>query len=176
MSKPAAKRYAKALFSITEENKTTDAVFKDMQLVVSTLSANKSLKSVMLSPVIEESKKLEIVKAIFKSSSEQTLQLMKVLSTNGRIKLLGLVAQAFVEMVEIANHIQRAEVTTAVALDAKLEKEVQSKIKALTGNEADLTVHVDPELLGGFVLKINDLQFDASVATQLDKVKRELVN
>jgi len=176
MSKSAANRYAKALFSISEEKQSTQLIFEDMQFIVATMAAHKSLRTVLASPIIEAEKKLDVVQAVFKSLQDQSLKLMQVLTVNRRIQLLGLVAQSFVEIVELANNIQHADVTTAVALSLDQEKEIQAKINELTGAEAELSTHVNPDLLGGFVLNLKDLQYDASVATQLQKVKRELVN
>lgn len=176
MSKSAAKRYAKAIYSIAEENNNTKAIFEDMQLVASTLSENKNLKTVFSSPVISVEQKLNVAKEVFKQLNKSALQLIEVLASNGRIQLLGLVANAFIEQYEDAHQIQRAKVTSAVQLDAKLEKEIQDKIKGLTGAEAELDMQVDENLLGGFVLRIKDMQFDASVINQLHRVKRQLVN
>jgi F-type H+-transporting ATPase subunit delta len=176
MSKSAAKRYAKAIYNIAEEDKSTEALCKDMQLIASTLGANKNLRTVLNSPVISVDQKLKITQEVFKSLSKTSLQLFTVLASNKRIQILGLVANAYVERYEEANNIQRAEVTTAVALDAKLEQEIQHKIKQLTGTEAELTTNVDSNLIGGFLLRIKDMQLDATVATQLQRVKRELVN
>lgn len=176
MSKSAAKRYAKATYSIAEEENKTDAIFKDMQLVASTLAENKNLRTALQSPLISVEQKLNVTKEIFKQLDKTSLQLIEVLASNKRIQLIGFVADAFVEHYEIEHHIQHAEVITALQLDAKLEQEIQNKIKELTGAEAELHTEVDTDLIGGFVLRIKDMQFDASVATQLQRVKRELVN
>lgn len=176
MSKSAAKRYAKAIYSIAEDDKKTKDIFDDMLLVANTLAQNKVLRTALHSPVISVEQKLNVAKDVFKQLNKTSLQLIEVLATNGRIQLLGYVANAYVERYEEAHQIQHAEVTTAVKLDSGLEKEIQLKIKELTGAEADLNSVVDPEMLGGFVLRIKDMQFDASVLTQLQIIKRELVN
>lgn len=176
MSKSAAKRYAKAIYSIAEEENTTDAIFEDMQLVATTLAENKNLRTALHSPMITVEQKVNVAKQVFKQLNKTSLQLIDVLASNKRIQMLGFVADAYVAQYEVAHHIQHAEVTTATPLDAKLEQEIQDKIKDLTGAQAELKTELDTDLIGGFVLRIKDMQFDASVATQLQKVKRELVN
>lgn len=176
MSKAAAQRYAKAIYSLAEDSQNTNAIFEDMQLVKSTLASNKNLRLVLESPVISLSQKRNVATEVFKNVNLLSLQLIEVLATNKRIHLLGHVASAIINMHESFNGIQHAHVTTAVEIDAKFEKQIQDKIKTLTGSNAKLSKDINPSLLGGFVLRIKDLQFDASVISQLSRIKRELVN
>lgn len=176
MSKAAAQRYAKAIFSLAEEQKITKAVFDDMVLVHTTLADNKNLRTALESPVISNEQKLSVALEVFKNINPICLQLIKVLATNGRIQILQKVASAIIDRYELANGIQHAKVTTAVEIDAAFEKQIQEKIKSLTGANAKLDKEIDTALLGGFILRINDMQFDASVQSQLTRLKRELVN
>lgn len=176
MSKSAAQRYAKALYNIAEEEKILKKIFEDMQLIESTLAANKNLQLALGSPVISEEKKLSIAKEVFKKLHKNSINLIQVLAQNGRIEILNRVAKAFVLIYEKAHQIHRAHVVTAVKMDAQFEKQVQAKIKQLIGSEAELSSEVEPSIIGGFVLRIEDMQYDASVVSQLNKVRSELVN
>lgn len=176
MSKAAAQRYAKAIYSLAEEDEATDAIFEDMQLVSTTLADNKNLRAVLESPIISLQQKRNVAKEVFKGLHKYSLQLINVLANNKRISILGKVATAITQMHETSKGIQHAHVTTAIEIDSKFEKQIQDKIKSLTGLNAILDKEINSSLLGGFVLRINDLQYDASVRSQLNKIKRELVN
>jgi F-type H+-transporting ATPase subunit delta len=69
--------------------------------------------------------------------------------------------------------IQIAKVTTAIPLTTKLEAKVLAKVKELTGNHAEVQNTVDESILGGFILRVGDIQYNASIANKLNKLKRE---
>ncbi|MEM6514894.1 MAG: ATP synthase F1 subunit delta [Bacteroidota bacterium] len=173
MSERAAIRYAKALLSLTEENKTSLAVNKDMVLIAKTISENRELKQVLESPVVASSVKKNVVLDIFKSINAQSKSLFDTLIENNRISILGTVANQYIKLYDELKGVQVATVTTAVPLDSALEKKVMAKVKELTGKNAELKKIVDEDILGGFILRVGDTQYDASVANKLEKLKRE---
>ena len=84
------------------------------------------------------------------------------------------VAARYIDLYNQQRGIQVAHVTTAVELTEKLEKEVLSKVKELTGsNSVTIENKIDPSIIGGFVLRVGDLQYNASIANQLGSLKRE---
>lgn len=176
MSKPAAKRYAKAIYSLATEQQCISEVSKDMQLIKATLHESKPLRSVLSSPVITTEQKRNVAVSVFEQVQPLTLQAIELLCTNQRIAILSHVASQFMEYYNEAHQIQYARVISATALTPALEKSIQEKIKELVGSTAILTSEIDTSILGGFILRVNDLQYDASLANQLNKVKRELVN
>ena len=96
---------------------------------------------------------------------------------NKRANLLGDVAQSFITEYNKANKIEAATVTTAVALTPELETKVLAKVTALTGStNVTLTNVIDESIIGGFVLRVGDTQYNASIASQLGKLKREFSN
>jgi len=99
---------------------------------------------------------------------------MDMLLDNDRINILHIVARQYTMMYNAMNNIQHAKVTTAIPLDAELEAIIMAKVKELTGNDAILENVIDESIIGGFVLRVGDLQYDASVARNLDRLKRQL--
>jgi len=173
MSQRAAIRYAKALLSLSEEKNTSLVVNKDMVLITKTVSEHKDLKQALESPVVPSSDKKQVVSQVFESVHQQSKNLFDVLIENNRISILDEVARQYTRLYDELKGIQIATVTTAVPLDASLEKKVMAKLKELTGKEAELNKVVDEDILGGFILRVGDTQYDASVANKLDKLKRE---
>ena len=169
----AAIRYAKAVLSLASDLKSADAVNSDMKLIVTTIKDNKDLGEALQSPVISSSVKKSILLEVFKNSNKTTLSLIDTLISNNRIDILGDVALKYSQLLDESKGIELATVTTAVALTADLEKKVLAKAKELTGKNVEVKSIIDESILGGFILRIGDLQYNASVANQLNKLKRE---
>lgn len=168
----AAKRYAKALLALATQDNQIKEIASDMQLINTTLNQSRDLSVVLKSPVIKSSQKLSSLNAIFKDVNKYTAQLFKVLIDNKRIPLLHKVAEVFVQLVDEINHVVTAKVTTAVPMTDDIEKEIMAKIKAMTKSETvKLTKSVDEKLIGGFLLRIGDLEYDASIANKLNNLK-----
>lgn len=170
----AAKRYAKAILSLAKDKNAAEAVNKDMHDIRQTVLGSKDLQSFLSSPIIKNSLKKSSILAIFKDLHNVTQGALDILIENGRINLLGSVAREYINFYNLDNEIQEAVVTTAVPLDKDLEKLIMAKVKELTGSEASLKQLVDEDIIGGFILRIGDLQYDASISRNLNNLKREL--
>lgn len=169
----AAIRYAKAVLNLANDNNTAEVVNADMQLIVNTVAQSKDLKDMLYSPVIRSSVKKSALLEVFKNANQATVNLIDVLIANKRTSLLPAVASSFVTLFEKQKGNQIAEVTTAVPLSGDLEAKVLAKVKALTGKEAAIKNIVDENILGGFILRVGDTQYNASISNQLSKLKRE---
>lgn len=167
-------RYAKAVLQQATEVGNTKEVFADMQDIATTLANSKELRVVLQSPVIKGEDKKEALLKIFKSQSKATHSLIEVLISNHRINQLGNVAHAYTTLYNDAKGVKRAKVTTAVPLSESLEKQVLAKVEELTGSKSVTLVNeIDESIIGGFILRVGDLQYNASIANQLGNLKRE---
>lgn len=169
----AAQRYAKALMELASEKKKLKGIDEDIRLIDNTIKGSKDLQAMLRSPIIKNELKRSSLKAIFKSVNQETTNLFDVLLDNKRIALLPEVTKAFIALVDQANEVTTAEVTTAVPLTAAMEKKILAKVKELTGNKATLIQKVDEELIGGFLLRIGDLQYDASISGKLNSLRKK---
>ncbi|RKS55428.1 ATP synthase F1 subcomplex delta subunit [Gillisia mitskevichiae] len=172
----AAQRYAKAILELAKDQNAAETVNNDMVSIDETISSSEELQEVLASPVVKDDVKKSALKEIFKSAHTITLGAFDILVDNNRIIQLQSVAKRYTALFNEMNHIQVAHVTTAVPLDAKLEVKILDKVKELTGNTATLESKVDPSILGGFILRIGDLQYNTSVAKSLSNLSRELTN
>ncbi len=172
----AAVRYAKAILDIAVDNKATVAVEKDMRAVVKTISDSKELKDLLASPIVKGEDKKNALSMIFKESHAITEGMIKLLVDNKRIGMLNEVALKFIILNEQLKGQDVAVVTTAVPLTKDLEKKVLAKVAGITGNKVTIENKLDERIIGGFVLRVGDLQFDASVANKLSNLKREFTN
>ena len=169
----AAIRYAKAVLSLAKDQNATDVVNNDMKLIANTLATSKDLSEALQSPVIPSSIKKSTLLEVFKNADKSTNNLIDTLVTNNRINILGDIAVKYGELLDKSKGVEVATVTTAVALTDDLKKRVLEKAKTLTGKDVEVENIIDEDILGGFILRIGDLQYNASVANQLNKLKRE---
>ena len=172
----AAVRYAKAILDLAVENKATEQVEKDFRSIVSTIADSTDLQEMLGSPVLKGEIKKKALAEIFKGSNSITEGLISTLLDNKRITILNKVAEKFIILNEARKGQGVAQVTTAVPLSAELEKKILSKVVQLTGNESTIENKVDESIIGGFILRVGDLQYDASIANKLSNLKREFTN
>ena len=174
MSTRAAIRYAKAVLDQANHAKISEVVFGDMKSIQETLAGSKELRVVLQSPVVKAEDKKQALIQIFEKNSDVTKGLIQILSSNKRINLLGSVALAYVDLYNNSKGVKVATVTTAVAITPEIQATVLSKVKQMTGSE-NVTIDntIDERIIGGFILRVGDLQYNASIANQLGNLKRE---
>ena len=169
----AAIRYAKAVLSLASDQNTAEVVNNDMKLIANTIAESKDLGDALQSPVIPSSIKKSILLEVFKDANKTTLNLIDLLISNNRIGILSNVAEKYNQLFDISKGIELATVTTAVAINDALKKQVLAKAKELTGKDVSVENIIDESIIGGFILRIGDTQYNASIANQLNKLKRE---
>ena len=171
----AAIRYAKAVLSLAQDQKTTDVVNNDMKLIAKTIAENIELSDVLNSPVVSPSIKKSALLEIFKGINPLTANAIDTLMSNKRIALLPEVAMQYSLLFDKLTGTELATVTTALPLTEDLKVKVLAKVKELTGKEVAVENIIDENILGGFVLRVGDFQYDASIINQLSKLKREFI-
>ena len=169
-------RYAKALLLSCEDNTSSKAVFDDMSLIKETFNQSEELKLFIDSKVVKDSDKLSTLNTIFNDLNKLSKSLMKLLMKNRRIDLFDDVSASFVILYN--KHVGNQEVllTTANAVTENKLKEIENTVKKLTSKNVNLTNLVDENIVGGFVLRVGDLQYNASFKDQLKKLEQEFLN
>lgn len=173
MSSRAAQRYAKAVLSLAKDQGKTKEVQEEMLLVSETLATNEDLLEALKSPAVKPDAKRSTLRAVFKDAGDITKGTFDILLENKRIDIIKEVVDKYIVLYNELNGIQVATVTTAVPLTSEMEQKVLQKVQELTGTNASLQNKIDEAILGGFILRIGDLQYNASVADNLNKLKRE---
>ena len=170
----AAIRYAKAVLQQADEANNAGTVLDDMQSVHATIQSSKELQMVLNSPVINANDKKNALLAIFEHQSDATKSLINVLVENQRTNLLNDVSKNYIDLYNEAQGVKVAQVTTAVALTEELTSKILAKVKELTGSDK-VTIEntIDESIIGGFILRIGDLQYNASISNNLARIKRE---
>jgi F-type H+-transporting ATPase subunit delta len=170
-----ATRYAKSLLSLALEMKKLDDVYEDMTGLQAAINGSRELELMLKSPIIKEDKKTQIMEMIFeKEMSEMTMEFCRIVIRKKREGALPKIAESFVTLYNKDQGITNVTLTTAVKVDDSIKDLINKLVKKATkSSEINLEAHVDKDILGGFVLKYEDKQYDASVANQLDDLQTE---
>lgn len=170
----AAVRYAKAILSFALEQQKEVEVNNDMLLIAKTIQESEDLQLLLNNPVLKSEIKKEAIKAVFTSKiSELSISLINLLITNKRLDILPEVAKKYTVLFDDLKGIEVAKVTTAVPLTEDLNKQILAKVKEITGKKATIENNINPDIIGGFILRIGDVQYDASIINKLQVLKRK---
>jgi len=172
----AAIRYAKAILEVSSAKGNAEVVKNDMTSIVNAISESKELKDFILNPVVKGEVKSEALLEVFADANEDTKALFNLLLANKRFEILEAIAKQYLVLYDEFAGIEVAHVTTAVPMTAELEAKVLSKIKELSSKNITIQNKVNPDIIGGFIIRIGDQQFNASVADKLSQLKREFTN
>jgi len=172
----AAIRYATAILDLSDSKGVTEIVNNDMKSIASTIKGNAELNTFIQNPTIKVEVKEKALLEVFATVDNVTKGLLHLLFENKRFGILDVIATEYSRLFDIKNNVEVAKVTTAVAMDAALEAKVLAKIATLSDKKITIENIVDPAIIGGFILRIGDQQYNASVANRLQVLKRELSN
>ncbi len=175
----AAKRYARALFDVVLHQKgDLDRVGQELDAFAALIGGNAGLTAVVSNPAIPAAKKRAMVDALLAQAgqvSDQVSRTLQLLADRDRLPLVPQLARAYAERLMDHRQIVRAEVTTAVPLEADRAKAMADALGAATGRQVLLNQKVDSSILGGVVARVGSVIYDGSVARQLEKMKESLV-
>ncbi|MBN4081824.1 ATP synthase F1 subunit delta [bacterium AH-315-C07] len=170
-----ALRYAKSLFGLADEQGVLDKVRDDMYRFWETCNDNRELVLMLKSPIVPGAKKESILKAIFESDSAPlTIDMFSIIIKKKREIILQEIAEEFFKLYDEKKGIVKVEVTSAFKLDDTIRKNITAIFSKETGAEINLEESIDEDLIGGFVVTMDDLQYDASVKSKLNKLRVEL--
>lgn len=172
----AAIRYAKAILEIADSKGVATNVSEDMTLIASTIKSNDELNTFIQSPTIKVEVKESALLEVFANVNAVTKSLFHLLYVNKRFEILDAIAVEYNLLFDIMNNVEVAKVTTAFPMDAALEAKVLAKIATFSDKKVTIENNIDTSIIGGFILRIGDKQYNASIANRLQVLKRELSN
>jgi len=144
-----------------------------MQMFDRACRTNRQFATMLKNPIIKHEKKKDILEALFKGKvNPLTLAIISMLTRKNREPLLPAIAHEFHNAYNEYKGIERAAVTTTIAVDAKLKGEIEGIVKKLsTKKQVELVEKIDKDLIGGFILNVGDRQIDASIKSKLKTLK-----
>lgn len=172
----AAIRYAKAILETAVSSGKANQVNDDMKSIIAAVDSSADLKEFLASPIITSDLKMNALKEIFSSVQGETKSLFRLLQENKRFEILAAIASQFNTQFDEMNGVEVAKVTTAFPLTPDLEAKILVKAATISTKKITIQNIVDPSIIGGFILRIGDKQYNASVSNRLQELKREFNN
>lgn len=169
-------RYAVSLLESAVEKNILDAVSKDIELIANTLHANKQLVHVISSPIIKPPVKLAILDEIFQSRvTAETIKFLHFLVEKNREGLLESIVYLFMELKDEKLGIINVEVKSSIPFSEGQVKELKDKLESYLNKKVRFSFQIDESMLGGFVARVGDTLFDASLSHQLELLKKQFL-
>lgn len=170
-----ASRYASSLLGLAQEQGKLDAVQADMLQFNVACEGSRELVNMLKSPIVTPALKKEVLNKSFASFQDLSKLFLQTVVRKGRESYLPLIAAEFLVQYNEKKNIAKAVVTTASPINADMEAKIKKELEVKTGKTILIQTVVDPSIIGGLVVRINDSLFDASIANSLKKIKKELV-
>ena len=174
----SANRYAKALFDVAVSEKNDLAqIDRDLDAVVAMMHENPDLAQAATRAGVTDAARVSLLEAVADKMglTAPVKKLLVLLAESRKLNLVPDLAASFRERLLNHQNIVRAEVTSAAPLSPEKTKALEDSLSKVTGKKVDLSVSVDPGLLGGVVARIGSTVYDGSVKTQLERMRQQLV-
>lgn len=173
-SSKSAPRYSQALLDLAIEQGKLDAISADMKYLAEVCNDNHELELMLQSPVVRADKKIAVLNAVFDQFDTVTKAYLELIVKNGREAILPQIAASFDAQLKEYKGIVPVKLISAKPLDAGVKKNILSKIEGSVKGTLEVTEEINPDLIGGFIVRMGDTQIDASVASQLGQLKTRL--
>ncbi|MDN3678402.1 ATP synthase F1 subunit delta [Flavobacterium paronense] len=172
----AAIRYAKAIIETAVSSGKASQVNEDMKSIITAVDSSADLKDFLASPIITSEVKMKALSEVFGSVQADTKSLFRLLQENKRFEILEAIATQYNAQFDEMNGVEVAKVTTAFPITADLEAKILEKAATISTKKITIQNTVDASIIGGFILRIGDKQYNASVSNRLQELKREFNN
>lgn len=171
-----AKKYAEALFEVSEKNDATNSVIDDITLISDTFSENKELGNFLLNPIIKLEDKKDAIKQIFDGKvSETVMNFLYLLADNSRFDAVYEIKNAFVDLIKNKQNLISVKAVTAVEMKDYLKEKLQKKLEEKLSKRVEILYSINPNIVGGMVIEIDGKTIDNSVVTKLKNIKKQLI-
>jgi F-type H+-transporting ATPase subunit delta len=170
-----ARRYSQAVFEIARERKELDKWQSDLGKIAG-LGEDATFVALLENPKVRFEDKAKLLSQRLGDISPLALNLVYLLVTRGRLGMVGDIASEYQRMLDSYRGIERAEVTTAIALDDKDKKKLEEHLGVVVGKKVVVEPKVDPGLIGGILAKVGGKLLDGSTRSQLVALKNALAS
>ncbi len=169
------RNYAEALFDLGERSGNTERFAQLIDAVAGAVETTPEVQAVLMSPRIPKSEKVRLLGAALKDAPREFVLFLQALVKRGRQRLLREIATEYEALLDIKHNRVRAGVTLAHPADPALQAEIQAALSRQLGKEVIAAFHVDPEILGGTVVRVGERIHDGSVRRRLTKLRLQLL-
>ena len=176
MQSRAAIRYAKAIYEIADEENLINEIFNDMIRINKLNRDSSDFKNLLSNSIIDNFDKKKAILSLLEKNNSITEKLLDLLINNKRVAIISDIASCFIQLYNKNNNIKEAIVITASPIDKDLEKKILSQIKIPAAKSINLINLVDSSIIGGFIIRYDGKEYNASIKQNLKNLKTELIN
>ena len=169
-----AEVYARALFEVAKENDVLDRVHDELDQFADALDEDRNLQVFLFSPYFSSEEKKAGVRRIVSDADERLLNFLELLAERHRMPVLFRIRRIFDGDWAEENKLLPVTVTSATELDAGLVEEIGRRIQEQTGRRVDLSSNVDPDVLGGLMVRVGNMVLDATVRNRLEQLRKQV--
>jgi len=172
-----ARRYARALITLADEQNKLETIVEDLNRVSAVVSSSRELALFLKNPSFGKEKKRNVLDELFSGKvDELTHRFILLLVEKGRENILQEIIGHYKMLVDEMMGIVRADVRSVIALEKKQEKSLKKQLEGYTGKKVEITFSLDRSLQGGFLARLDDTVFDASVRRQLEILEKKFMS
>ncbi|UTI65840.1 ATP synthase F1 subunit delta [Paraconexibacter antarcticus] len=169
-----ARVYAKSLFEVAKEKGSLDVVREQLGQFSEALSGNPELSTFFFSPYFSTTEKKEGLEKAVSGADPTVLNILELLLENHRMPAIHRLRREYDRLWDQENKLLPVDITSAVALDEDVVRRLGDQIGEQTGRKVQLNAHVDPDVLGGIILRVGNQILDASIRNRLDQLRRSV--
>jgi F-type H+-transporting ATPase subunit delta len=166
--------YARSLFQVATEHDQLDEIHDQLGEFADVLAEDRRLQVFFFSPYFSSQEKKEGVAKVIDGGNQYFVRFLELLAEKHRLPVLFRIRREFDAMWAKEQHLLEVAVTSAVELDDETVKGIGKKIEEQTGQRVELSAQVDPDLIGGLVIRVGNMVLDASVRNRLERLRRQV--
>jgi len=169
-----ARTYARALFDVAKEQGKLDEIREELHSFVTSIRDVPELRALIRNPELDPPAKADALAAVLQGAEEILRNFARLVAEKGRAQMLEEIAREYDTLVAAEEQILNVELTTAYELSDDEAGSIVKQIEEASGQRVEAERAVDPDLIGGVVLKVGSLEVDSSVRGRLERLRREL--
>jgi ATP synthase F1 delta subunit len=169
-----AEVYARALFEVAKEHDVLDRVHEELGEFAEALSEERTLQVFLFSPYFSSQEKREGVRKIVSDADERIVNFLELLAERHRMPALFRIKRELDALWAEENKLLPVTVTSAIELDEGLVEEIGERIQEQTGRKVELSSNVDPEVLGGLMVRVGNMVLDGTVRNRLERLRKQV--
>lgn len=169
-------RYANSFLRSSLDKKNLSETIEDINFIINILNTNTQLRRVLESPVVKANIKITIISEIFKNKiSKDSFEFIEFVINKNRVNLLFSILTKFIELCNEYNGIVSVNIKSATELSSEQKMQIEKKVHLLTNQTVRANYSTDASIIGGFIARIKDTVYDASLKHQLDLMRKEFL-
>jgi F-type H+-transporting ATPase subunit delta len=169
-----AEVYSRALFEVAKEHDVVDRIHEELGQFVDALDEDRDLRFFFFSPYFSSDEKKEGVARVIDGGEEHFVRFLELLAERHRLPVIYRIRRDYDARWAEENRLLPVSVTSAVELDGSLVEGIGERIEEQTGRRVELSSNVDPQVLGGLVVRVGNMVLDASVRNRLEQLRKQV--